>query len=132
MGYSLYIIYLTVFLLGLVFYIKQGAVQEGFLNTPNRDCPNLLIQKGSDFYLYNRHKASIPGINPIRFSNLEDYTEFLDWQRSQGIQCPVLYLQSTIDATGHEVYQTRPCVLEPQHGIQTVAIDTTESTHSEC
>jgi hypothetical protein len=77
----------------------------------------LLIQKGSSFYLYNSKLAKVPGVNPIEFDNLEDYTEFLDWQRSQNIRCPVLYLQETYDAQGNPVYKTRPSVSEPQAGL---------------
>jgi hypothetical protein len=77
----------------------------------------MLIQKGSRFYLYNSKLAQVPGVNPIEFENLEDYTEFLDWQRSQGIRCPVLYLQYTYDAQGNPVYKARPSVSEPQAGL---------------
>jgi hypothetical protein len=77
----------------------------------------LLIQKGSKIYLYNSKLAEVPGVNPVEFDNLEDYSEFLDWQRSQGIRCPVLYLQSTYDAQGNQVYKVRPSVLEPQAGL---------------
>ena len=77
----------------------------------------MLIQKGSKFYLYNSKVAQVPGVNPIEFNNLEDYTEFLDWQRSQNIRCPVLYLQETYDAQGKRVYKSRPSVSEPQAGL---------------
>jgi hypothetical protein len=77
----------------------------------------LLIQKGSRFYLYNSKLAEVPGVNPVEFDNLEDYTEFLDWQRSQNIRCPVLYLQETYDAQGNKVYKSRPSVSEPQAGL---------------
>ena len=80
-------------------------------------CPNMLIQKGSRFYLYNSKLTQVPGVNPIEFDNLEDYTEFLDWQRSQGIRCPVLYLQESYDAQGNRVYKARPSVSEPQAGL---------------
>jgi hypothetical protein len=67
--------------------------------------------------LYNSKVAKVPGVNPVEFDNLEDYTEFLDWQRSQGIRCPVLYLQQTFDAQGNPVYKVRPSVSEPQGGL---------------
>ena len=110
-------LFILVFLIGLYFYAKSSDPKyfEGFTNTPR--CPNLLIQKGSRFYLYNSKLAQVPGVNPIEFNNLEDYTEFLDWQRSQGIRCPVLYLQSTYDAQGNPVYKVRPSVSEPQAGL---------------
>lgn len=111
---------IIVFMIGIYFYARSADPKyvEGFSN-PNYKprCPNLLIQKGSRFYLYNSNLAEVPGVNPIEFDNLEDYTEFLDWQRSQGIRCPVLYLQSSYDAQGNRVYKARPSVSEPQAGL---------------
>ena len=112
---------LLIFLLGLYFYAKNscecGKSVEGFTNLKGQRCPDLLIQKGSKFYLYNSKVAQVPGVNPIEFDNLEDYSEFLDWQRSQNIRCPVLYLQETYDAQGNRVYKSRPSVSEPQAGL---------------
>ena len=108
---------MIVFFIGMYFYVKNG--DEGFTNNDTKGprCPNLLIQKGSRFYLYNSKLAEVPGVNPVEFENLEDYTEFLDWQRSQNIRCPVLYLQETYDAQGNRVYKSRPSVSEPQAGL---------------
>lgn len=115
------LIYLSVliFFIGLYFYATKCDCKEGLTNNTSGGprCPNLLIQKGSRFYLYNTKLAEVPGVNPIEFANLEDYTEFLDWQRSQNIRCPVLYLQETYDAQGNRVYKSRPSVSEPQAGI---------------
>ena len=115
------LIYLSVliFFIGLYFYATKCDYKEGLTNNTSGGprCPNLLIQKGSRFYLYNTKLAEVPGVNPIEFANLEDYTEFLDWQRSQNIRCPVLYLQETYDAQGNRVYKSRPSVSEPQAGI---------------
>jgi hypothetical protein len=113
---------ILVFLIGLYFYAKNGDTgsdDEGFTNNLSTGprCPNLLIQKGARFYLYNSKLAQVPGVNPVEFDNLEDYTEFLDWQRSQNIRCPVLFLQETYDAQGNRVYKTRPSVSEPQAGL---------------
>lgn len=111
---------ILVFLIGLYFYAKcsDPKYAEGFTNPNSKPrCPNLLIQKDSKFYLYNSKLAQVPGVNPIEFDNLEDYTEFLDWQRSQGIRCPVLYLQATYDAQGNQVYKARPSVTDPQAGL---------------
>ena len=110
-------LFIIVFLIGLFFYAKNydPNYTEGFENTTR--CPNILIQKDARFYLYNSKVAKVPGVNPIEFENLEDYTEFLDWQRSQGITCPVLYLQQTYDAQGNPVYKVRPSVSELQGGL---------------
>jgi len=114
-------LFILVFLIGLYFYAKRSdpKYSDGFTNNSSSTtrCPNLLIQKGSRFYLYNSKLAQVPGVNPVEFDNLEDYTEFLDWQRSQNIRCPVLYLQETYDAQGNRVYKVRPSVSEPQAGL---------------
>ena len=115
------LLFIIVFLIGMYFYAKCSDPKyfEGLTNntTSGPRCPNLLIQKGSRFYLYNSKLAQVPGVNPVEFDNLEDYTEFLDWQRSQGIRCPVLYLQNSYDAQGNPVYKIRPSVSEPQGGL---------------
>jgi hypothetical protein len=112
---------IVVFLGGLYFYIKytkNPKMLEG-LTTINGElrCPNLLIQKGSKYYLYNSNIAQVPGVNPIEFNNLEEYTEFLEWQRGAGIRCPVLYVQNSYDAQGDRVYKVRPSVTELQGGL---------------
>jgi hypothetical protein len=120
---SLTFLFILVFLIGLYFYAKSSDPKyaEALTNNngtkKNPRCPDLLIQKDSKFYLYNSKVAKVPGVNPVEFDNLEDYTEFLDWQRSQGIRCPVLYLQQTFDAQGNPVYKVRPSVSEPQGGL---------------
>ena len=113
---------ITVFLGSLYFYLNYDVsklyVREG-LTTMNGDnrCPNILIQKGPKYYLYNSNVAQVPGVNPIEFNNLEEYTEFLDWQRGAGIRCPVLYVQNTYDIQGNRVYKVRPSATEPQGGL---------------
>ncbi len=107
------------FLAGLFFVAKytDPVKREALTNNKKARCPNILIQKDSKFYLYNSKVAKVPGVNPIEFNSLEDYTEFLDWQKSQGIKCPVLYLQKTYDAQGNNVYKMRPSVSDPQGGL---------------
>jgi hypothetical protein len=100
--FSLFII-VIIALTGLLF-IGKKTLKEGF-NTGS--CPNILIQKGSEFYLYNSRRAKVPGVNPIRFNTLEDYTDFIKWQRSQGIRCPILYLQQTYDTQGNMKYKVK-------------------------
>lgn len=116
-------IFIIIFLMGLYFYAKKNDKlnKEGFVINKNKPrCPNLLIQKGSSFYLYNTELAQIPGVNPIEFYNLEEYTEFLNWQRSVGIRCPVLYLQHSYDPQNNRVYKIRPSVSEVKGGLPPV------------
>jgi hypothetical protein len=94
---------LLIVLVGILFMSKKSC-KEGF--DTNR-CPNLLIQKGSEFYLHNSKLAKVPGVNPVKFSNLEEYVDFINWQRSQGIRCPILHLQKVYDTQGNESYKVK-------------------------
>lgn len=117
-----------VFMLGLYFssrYTSQDVV-EGF-DVKQSNCPNILIQKGTELYLHNSKMAKIPGVNPVKFNNLEDYVEFLEWQRSQNIKCPVLFLQHTYDTQGKSIYKFRPSPTDVQGGLPPVLTYGTDS-----
>lgn len=103
-------------LLAVMFFCRVDG-REGMSGITGPRCPNLLIQKGCKIYLHNTKIAEVPGVNPIEFNNLEEYTQFIDWQRSQGIRCPVLYLQETYDSQGNMICKVRPCTVEPQGGL---------------
>jgi hypothetical protein len=118
---TLTLLFVIIFIIGLFFYAKTADPKyaENLTNrktTPK--CPNLLIQQGNRIKLYNSKLAEVPGVNPIEFDNLEDYVEFLEWQKRKGIRCPVLYLQESYDPQGNTVYKMRPNILEPQGGLQ--------------
>ena len=93
-----------IFLAGLytVLTYSSSEFKEGFTGQPR--CHDMLIQDGEELILKNSKLAEIPGVNPVRFKNLEEYAEFVQWQRSQGIHCPVLYYTKTYDAQSHEGY----------------------------
>ena len=82
----------------------------------------ILIEKDGKFYLLNSKKQEVPGVNPIVFENLEDYVEFLEWQRNVGIRCPVLYLQKTNNAQGENEFKIRSNVLEKRGGLPPVQL----------
>jgi hypothetical protein len=111
--YKLLVI-LIVFLLGLYYIYRSNSIEtftsdkdgNGKKNI-SKNCPDLLIQKGSALFLYNSKRANVPGVNPIKFENLDEYVEFTKWQHSQGILCPILYLQHEYDAQGEPVYKAR-------------------------
>ena len=120
--YFILIMLIIVFVVFAIAYYNPKKVELPKPRCPNYNtfqlrCPNLLIQKDSRFYLHNTELAEVPGVNPIEFTNLEDYAEFIDWQRSKGIRCPILYLQQTYDAQGKAVYKARPNPLYPQGGL---------------
>ena len=105
-------------LAGIYFYTRSYTLETmSVIGGTSGRCPNMLIQKGAAFYLYNTKLAEVPGVNPVMFNNLEEYVEFLDWQRSQGIRCPVLYLQEVYDTQGNVTYKARPSVTDPQGGL---------------
>ena len=91
------------------------SVADNALQT-NR-CPNILVQHGSEIFLYNSKVEKVPGVNPIRFKSLEDYSEFMEWLRGRGIRCPVLFLQFSYDAQGQAVYKMRPSPTDLQGGL---------------
>ena len=113
------IIIIIVFLAGLIFCFsgKQNKkiIKENFIGTNN--CPNLLLQSGTEIFLFNSNRAHIPGVNPIKFNNLDEYVEFMKWQRQVGIKCPVLYLQHTYDAQNNLGWRPLNDPLEPNAGM---------------
>lgn len=116
--YKLYVI-IIIFLIGLYFVCLYPKINENFeLINGNKRCPNVLIQKGSSFYLFNSKLTKIPGVNPLLFNSLDEYIEFTEWQRSQGIRCPILYLQESYDAQGNPVLKARPSPTDLQGGLQ--------------
>jgi hypothetical protein len=111
-----------IFLLGFYFIYKSNDVEtftnsaDSFTTKISEKCPDVLIQKGAAFFLYNSKRANVPGVNPIKFDSLDEYVEFTEWQRSQGILCPILYLQHAYDAQGEPVYKARPSPTNLQGG----------------
>ena len=83
---------LIILLIGLIFFLlnNQNPLLETF---DQSQCPNSLIKNNDAIYLKNTKLANIPGVNPLKFNNLEDYVEYTHWQRSQNMYCPVLSLQ---------------------------------------
>tara|TARA_B100000035_G_scaffold228634_1_gene196924 strand:- start:209 stop:787 length:579 start_codon:yes stop_codon:yes gene_type:complete len=97
-----------IFLLGLYISLNYSShsFKDGFVGDDD-NCPDLLVQQGTELHLLNTKKAKIPGVNPIKFENLEEYVEYLDWQNYHGIKCPVLHFQKQYDAQGQEIYKIK-------------------------
>ncbi len=113
-------LFIIISFLGGVYYCmatKSNKLLEGMNTMTNSRCPDVLIQKGKNYFLYNSKVAQVPGVNPVEFENLEDYVEFMDWQRSQNIRCPVLYLQHSYNAQGESAYKIRPSPTDLQGGL---------------
>ena len=112
--YIKWILISILFLLGL--YMCLTYTSFDLLGGLKNSCPDMLIQKGSELWLHNSKVKKIPGLNPIRFKNLEEYMEFIELQRKQGIRCPVLFLQQSYNSQGEQVYHVRDSPLNPNGG----------------
>ena len=110
---------IVMFLLGLYVCSTKTTSNfvEGMTSGSQKRCPNILMQKGKELFLFNDKLAKVPGVNPIKFNNLEEYTEFVKWQRNQGIRCPVLFLQHSYDAQGESTYTARPSPFDLAGGL---------------
>lgn len=140
------IIISIIFIIGLIFYCTNSRSKtfENFENNspkdsnatklsvknkmnlpcgakiPKENCPNVLMKKDNKIYLYNSNLARVPGINPVVFNTLDEYGEFLDWQKSQNINCPILFLDTTYDTQNNEVYKvTSNPFSQPEIVLQT-------------
>lgn len=105
------------FVIGLLFTLtyKHNDLVEGF--TFNDKCPNLLIKKGKELHLVNTKKAMIPGVNPVKFDSLEDYAQFVEYQKYLNIKCPVLYYQETYDSQNNKGYRLMSNPLDSKAGL---------------
>ena len=92
--------------------------KKGF--NPKKDCHNVLVRDGKKLYLYNNQKAKIPGVNPVIFENLEEYVEYVKWQRKMGRQCPVLYMRKTYDVQNKLKMRLAPDPLNEMGGLNTM------------
>lgn len=95
---------LILFILGLFFYVRATK-------TKTHTCPDILIQHGNELWLQNTKEENVPGLNPMVFHSLDEYTNYVKWQTKQGKTCPVLKLQKGYDAQNNPVYQQQPALL---------------------
>ena len=99
---------IILFIAGVYFvfnYTSQSLIET--FDVPS-NCPNVLLEKDGKFLLYNTTKSEVPGVNPVQFNNLEEYTEFISWLRGNGIKCPVLYAKQTYTTQGDKSYKICP------------------------
>lgn len=128
---------LIIFFIGLYLYtfnlfFKNTCSQESFDETnesSSSECPNLLINKGHVILLYNTKQPEEEGKNPIPFKNLDEYIIYLETQRKNGINCPVLYLQQENDAQGKDVFRIRPSPFDQQGGNPPIQLTRSEMNH---
>ena len=98
---TLFIIALFVF--GIYFLYSRPP--EPFVTG---NCPTTLIKDGNDFLVYNPNYESVPGVNPIKMGSLEDYKDYVEWQRENNLECPILHLEKVFDVQGSPMYEVRP------------------------
>ena len=108
---------MTIFILGLLFSLtyKHKDLIEGFEFQDK--CPNLLIKKGKEIHLVNTKKAMVPGVNPIKFDNLEDYAEFVKYQKYLNINCPILYYEETYDTQNNKGFRLQKDPFKKEGGL---------------
>jgi len=111
-----YILIVFLFLWGCFFIMQTGKSQESFVSG---NCPTTLIKDGNHIFLYDPSMAKVPGVNPIRFKTLEEYKEFIEWQRKSKLQCPILHLERVCTTQGTEMYEIRQNFIDiPEYGLQ--------------
>lgn len=82
---------------------------------PNQNnCPDVLIRRGAGLTLYNSKDPSIP---PIQFENIQDYQTYLEKQKTQGNNCPILYIQEETNTQGENVYRIRPTLDNSENAL---------------
>lgn len=96
----LFLFIIIMVILGLHFVSKPR--NEPFISA---ECPTTMIKDGQKILLYNPKLAKVPGVNPIQLNSLEDYEEYVQWQRGNKLHCPILHLEKVFDTQGGEMYQ---------------------------
>jgi hypothetical protein len=104
---------------------KQIAKLEGMETAQNppasqlpatpEGCPDLLIQRGDSFYLYDTKQPMVNGSNPLVFNSLDEYIAHYNSKIATN-QCPALFLQQENNAQGDDVYRVRPSPTNPLAG----------------
>ena len=120
---------ILVFAAGGYVYTKESMkiLNEGFENKEDDDeeeqqegspqsCPDMLIKTSEGLLLYNS-KEPKSDKNPIPFYNLDEYINYLETQRNNGVRCPVLYFQEEQNTQGETVYRNRPSPFDTQGGL---------------
>ena len=111
------IIVIIIFILGVlnnVMYSRKDVI-EGYkgVNT----CPNLLVKKEGKYLLINTNTKQIPGVNPIEFKSLDEYSKFIGYQKEKGIRCPILYYEEAYDAQSNRGYRQYSDPLDKKGGV---------------
>jgi hypothetical protein len=105
-------------------YIENDRIKEGVeVRDPvveTNVCGSALIKRGGRLLLFvdPKNQDEIP----IEFETLDDYINYLDEQKSNGIECPVLFLQQENDTQGNDVYRVRPSPFNQASGMKPINV----------
>jgi hypothetical protein len=100
---------------------SSDDITESFISKKDKDdecikmdtsiCPSeLYVNSHNKIELYNPNVVKVPGANPIIFNNLEEYIEYMKWQRSRNVKCPLLELK--------QAYNTQGDLIETSENLQ--------------
>jgi hypothetical protein len=100
-------------------------IEEGFdaSGQYNNTCPNLLVKGDGKIQLYNSNKPNQKGINPIEFKDLNEYSDYLDKQYKNGVNCPILFLQKESDTQSKDVYRIRQSPFYIEGGLPALPLN---------
>jgi len=101
--------------------IGEGFDASGGKIKDTDDCPQLLVKRGGKILLYNNNNKL--GTAPVEFTDLNEYSTYLDKQREKGINCPVLFLQQETDAQNNDVYRIRQSPFYIEGGLPAIPIE---------
>lgn len=104
------VIICVLFVILLFIYIFSNYA-EGLIGYES--CPDMLIQKGTQYLLYNTYNPE-SATNPIIFDNLNQYAEYVKTESDKGKVCPILFVQQVSGAQGETTYKIRNDPLNPQ------------------
>ena len=128
-NYKLLII-LVIFVLGIYYYANSYQVLENMENKES-ECPNMLIEKDGEIYLFNSKKPLKDNENPIKFNNLEDYAKFVKLQKDNNIECASLVLQYTTDTQNNDLIQIKSSIFENDGGVSPMTKDVDADTDTD-
>ena len=97
----------------------EGGMDPSEKIHSNQECYNVLMRTKNGLLLFNKFQPKGEN-NPMKFANLDDYTEFMESEKAAGLNCPVLYLQPENNTQGQDVYRIRPSPYSLEGGLPTV------------
>jgi len=83
-------------------------------------CPRVLVKSGNHILLYN--SSNFQEEEPTVFYNLDEYINYVNYQKTLGNDCPVLFLQQENDAQGNDVYRLRPSPFDQHGGMNPLSV----------